>query len=149
MSEPVDIGPLRVTSYPLPFEKAQPHIPVIGQLLAIGVREIAPIIQSGKVKGTDDLLDPKVMLALSPAIQAVMEFLDQNGRLEKLVSVLLGKTVVVMDGTNYEMLKPKDRADVFNAHPEHYFQILFHAGRTTYARFFPAIGQSDGDTPTQ
>lgn len=131
------IGGLEVTTFPLPFESAQPLIPTIGEIISITIGELRPLIQSGQVKLTDKL-DFGVIASFAPALRAVMQYLGENGRLEKLAPKLLATTVVVMNGERYELVKEKERKAVFDDHPDIYFPTLFLAGRVTYARFFPA-----------
>ena len=149
--EEIKIGELRVTSHPLKFEQSQPLLPTVGQFLSVAAGEILPLLTSGKLKATDDLMNPVVMGQMAPALGAISTFLD--GRLEKLAPKILAATTVVMkneagEALNYELIKEKDRNAVFNAHPEAFLLILFHAGRVTFGRFFPAFGPSAEGTPT-
>lgn len=133
--EPVEaeIGGLTVTSRPLPFEKSQPLIPKVAQVLAIGLEKFGAAFLHG-LKTTDDALK------LAPVFRELAEHLD--GKLEILAPQILFSTTVVMENVKgerqvYELGKTKDRSDVFDEHPEIYFQSLIFAGRVTFARFFP------------
>jgi hypothetical protein len=47
---------------------------------------------------------------------------------------------------NFELGKDKDRAAVFDEHPEAFVPIVLFAGRVTFARFFPDIGRLVSET---
>lgn len=151
--EPTELRILdaRVLSSPLPFERAQPMIPVIGQLLSIAAREVGPLVASGKLKLKDDLGDPRVWMAILPSLQELCVFMDT--RLVDVTPKLLATTRVVIPDSSgedaaFEMSVKKDMNYVFDQRPDLYLPTLFHAGRVTFARFFPASAlAARGTTP--
>lgn len=133
--EPVDaeMGGLTVTSRPLTFERAQPLIPKVAQVIAIGIERLGAVFLKG-LKSNEDAIK------LAPVFRELAEHLD--GKLEVLAPQILFSTTVVMENIKgekqvYELGKQKDRSEVFDEHPEIYFQALIFAGRVTFARFFP------------
>lgn len=129
-----------VTSKPLKYEKAEDLLPEIGQLIAgvfeHGAKSIG-MVPEGSIKSLD-----VVALAslLGPVLTTVADKLGA-GTLKRLAPLLLAETEVILEVAGskerLELSKPGDRAKVFDEHPEHYFAILFFAGKVTFARFFP------------
>lgn len=149
---PVDttIAGYKVTTTPLPFPSAQPLIPDVAEFISVAAGVLGPLLASGKLKGLESLKDPKTIELLAPVIGSVAKYFGA-GRLEKLAPKIMATTVVVMaDKTgelaNYELGKGAEYAYVFDEAPHAYFPILFFAGRVTFERFFPGIGQAGGGT---
>lgn len=136
--EPVtdEIGGRKVTSQPLPFPKAQALLPEVAELIGLIAREAGDLIGQGKID-----IKKEDIAKLIPVLASVAAFFGQ-GRLERLAPRIMAATTVVMpdeggEMSNYELGKEKDRDYVFDEQPELYFQILFFAGKVTFARFFP------------
>lgn len=143
-----EVAGLKVTVTPLGFELARELLPDVARFLTKAATLIGVIAASG-VKGTDDI---KKLLAFLPQLDAesmglLMELLNKHAKR------LLSTTVVEMEHPikgeteNFELGKDKDRAMVFDEHPEAYVPICLMAGRVTFARFFPATAQPEGETP--
>lgn len=128
------IGDLKVMCSPLPYKMAEDYLPDVALIVARVMQRLVELGMSTDIKGNEDIVK------LAPVLGTLAEQLGE-GRLKKLVQPLLSTTVVTMttdDGVgDYHLIKENDRAAVFDEHPEAYFPILFFAGRTTYARFFP------------
>jgi len=148
MAAPVEeeIFGVRVESTPLPFDRAQPLIPTIGEILSIASRDLAALAASGKLDPRKDVMDPRVLAALLPAMGQLMAYLD--GKLERLSERLLVGTRVALPDAKGELgwldlCKPKDRSYAFDQRPDLFLPTLLHAGRVTFGRFFPARARSE------
>lgn len=132
---------LKTIVQPLPFDRAQPLIPEVMQIISIAGAEIAPLLKSGALSMKSDVMK------LSPVIGKLGKYFE-NGKLEWLAARMLFSTEVHADGERFELMKDQDRLNLFNAHPESYFPLLFQAGRITFARFFPASVLRAAATPS-
>lgn len=144
-----DGSELVVTSLPLPYERAEDSLPDVMRIVA-GIMD--ELIKSGREMegGLEALLSigDEDWIKLAPLLGAALTKLGGalgGGELKRLAPLLLFSTTVVMtlesgDKEVKELAKVADRRDVFDEYPQHYFPILFFAGRVTYARFFPVQG---------
>ncbi len=140
--EPVneEILGLRVTSQPLPFARAQELLPDALEFVALVGRGLGPVLTSG-VKGTDDVI--KLLPLMEPGIlRQIMAALTKHA------AAILHTTTVVMGGERLELMNEKSRNAVFDEHPQAFVPLVVFAGKVTFARFFPAVGQPDAATPT-
>ncbi len=135
-------GGLVISSRPLPFERAEDILPEVGQLIALTLDQAAGALsalpEGTSLKGMDVVTLARL---LGPVLVSVADKLG-GGTLKKLAPLLLASTEFVMPDaagvkSNYQLMKAKDRADVFDEHPEAYFPALFFAGKVTFLRFFP------------
>lgn len=118
------------TSKPLPFERSQPLIPDVMQIISIVGEGIIPLIKK------DAFSDREALAKLATPVAALGKYFE-GGKLEKLSAALLHSTSCVADGEVHELIKDGDRKKLFDEHPDLYFPLLFFAGRVTFARFFP------------
>lgn len=129
-----------VTSQALAFEPTEDLLPDVLQLVGGAFDRVAGMVQAGKIEGSEDVM------ALLPMLGGFISQL-QGGKLKALAPKILADTYVVMslvpggEKMRFDLCKKEDRAQVFEARPELYFPALFHAGRVTFGRFFPAIGR--------
>ncbi len=150
-TQEITIGDLAVTSQALPYEKAEDILPDVLRIVTsaidkvrteLGPNGVTLIANIEKVKTEEDL---RTMLQiLMPAITSIADSIG-NGVLKRLAPLIMaGTTVVIADETgkkeNVSLVKTADRAQVFEAHPEAYFPILFFAGKVTFSRFFSVAG---------
>lgn len=141
----VDDRELIVSTVPLLFDHAQPMLPQILEIVSIASRDLVAMIASGKIDLKADTLDPNTVASIFPSLQNLAAYLD--GKLEKLAPKLLATTRVAAPTRTptgeegelewHEMQKLSDRNYIFNEYPEIYLQVVFHAGRVTFGRFFP------------
>jgi hypothetical protein len=142
---------LEVTSIPLPFSAAEPMLPDVGQFLALLIKEMSTAFEGVDFKALK--LGGLDVSKLAPALAAVSAYFGE-GKLTKLAPKLLaGTTVVFTDDLSGEkelkdLSKAKDRELVFDENPAAYLPVLFFAGRTTYARFFPGIARAGDAIPS-
>lgn len=153
-SEDLKIGDdIVVTSQALGYDKAEDILPEVSQIVArtfdrvretLGENGLLILTNLEAVKTEADILT--LLGLLSPAMVTISGQLG-NGVLKRLVPLILaGTTVVLPDETGakkrLELVKLSDRAEMFDAHPETYWRIVFFAGRVTFARFFPVRGRN-------
>lgn len=147
----LELEGVKVTCVPLPYERAEDILPEVAQLITLVMERITSSVstmpeaqQAVLMAQLKDLKKADVMTLariLAPTISAVADKLG-NGGLKHLAPLLMATTQVVMadaSGTKatYSLMKPAERGEVFNEHPEAYFPILLFAGKVTFARFFP------------
>lgn len=144
---PVDVEILgfRTSITPLPFKQSQPMLPTIAEILSIATKDLYPLLASGKLNLKTDVADPVVLATLLPSLGNLAAFL--NDKLDKLAGRLLVTARVAVDDQWFDLVKPNDWDYVFNEHPELYLPMTIHAGRITFARFFPASGQKGKRPP--
>ena len=131
---------LKVTSHPLPFERAQPLIPDIGEFLLRIVTELGAAAAAG-IKGTDQAI--KLVEKLNPpSVKALLETINKHAK------TILSTTNVELHGEIRDLGKDKDRTAVFDEHPDAFVPIVIFAGRVTFQRFFPDIGRLVSGTQT-
>ena len=143
--EKLELENAEVHTSPLPYEKAEDLLPDVAEIVARGFDQVSP--ELAQLVHTDGLTkeDPRMMLILLPAISGILRQLG-GGKLKTLVPRLLLTTQVHLkneagETEKFELISKDDRAKCFDARPDIYFQTLWHAGKVTFARFFPAIGQ--------
>lgn len=140
----LDDGQVIVTSEALAYEPAEDLLPDIMGIVTGALDRIAPLLASGEISGTDDVIK------LAPALGGLVSQLS-GGRLKALVPKILAGTSVVMPGADgqkikYDLVKKDERAACFEARPHNYFPILFFAGKVTFGRFFPVSAQRAKDS---
>ena len=142
-----DGGELVVSSLPLPYERAEDSLPDVMRIVSAVMDQL--FITGSKLEGgIESMLEIEDMMKLAPLLGSALSTLGGvlgGGELKRLAPLILFSTTVVMttetgDKETKEMYKVTDRREVFDEYPQHYFPILFFAGRVTYARFFPAKG---------
>lgn len=147
---PVDaeISGVKFTCTPLPFERSEELLPTIGEFIAVAMKDLMPLIATGKLKGglLEVIKDPEVLAQLAPTLLGVSTFLA-NGRLKWLAPRLLWSTTCICENPKgekqvWELSKDSDRSYVFDEHPECYMTALIFAGQVTFKRFFPGLGQA-------
>jgi len=144
------IDGLEVTSTPLPFERAEPMLPDVGQFLALMIAQMSSAFAGVDLKSLS--LGQLDVSRLAPVLSAVSMHLG-DGKLSKLAPKLLSTTTVVfVDPISGErelkdLSKAKDRELVFDEHPAAYLPTVFFAGRTTYERYFSEAVLTGGATP--
>lgn len=91
---------------------------------------------------------PKLLPKLLPTVAAAAELLatqrpdGKQNLLKYLAPLVMAETTVVATNDEgqkerFEFWKRAEMARFFDLYPETYFPILWHAGRVTFARFFP------------
>lgn len=136
-----------VTSEQLAYEPTEDLLPEVMILMSSAFDRVAGMVAAGKINGTEDVM------ALLPALGGFISQL-QGGKLKQLAPRLLASTTVTMALTpggeklRFDLCKKDERASVFESRPELYFPTLYHAGRVTFGRFFPAIGRGKKPSPT-
>lgn len=149
---PVDmmIGDVEVSSRPLPYEKAEDIQADILQIVtrttaaltqSLGAQGLAKLIASGK----EDIL--KLLPQLLPTLTSVADQFaaprDGVSTLKRLAPLVMATTTVIAvneegQKDRFELGKAGERAHFFDLYPQTYYPVLFHAGRVTFQRFFPA-----------
>jgi hypothetical protein len=149
--EPLELENAVVDSQPLAYEAAEDLLPEVAQVLSRGFDNVSP--QVAEMAKDLDLQskDPRVMLVLIPAIAGVVQQLG-GGQLKRLAPRILATTTVTITGDDgsknrYDMCKKEDRALCFDERPDIYFQVLWHAGKVTFGRFFPGGRKAASLTP--
>lgn len=132
----LDDGKTQVTIEQLPYEDAEDLLPEVAQIISAVTERFGAALLSGQVKAEDDILK------LLPMLGGLANQLG-DGKLRRLVPRLLKTTVVITtddtgDKVKHELVKKEDRAALFEDRPDLYFVLLWHAGRVTFGRFFPA-----------
>jgi hypothetical protein len=126
-----------ITTSPLPYERAEDLLPDIAQLISsvIDRAGAAMMAEIGDEPNVNDAI-----MAMLPTFGALATQLG-GGKLKALAPLLLASTSVVLRvegvATKYDLVKKDERAACFDERPDLYFRILWHAGRTTFGRFFP------------
>jgi hypothetical protein len=152
--EPLDLENARIESSPLLFEKAEDLLPDIAQIISRGMDQVSPEIAKLAQSGAISKDDPATMLLLLPAVSGVLQQLG-GGKLRALAPRVLASTSITLTGESgekvkYDLVSKDDRAACFDARPDIYFPALWHAGKVTFGRFFPALGRrSQKATPTE
>lgn len=144
------IGDVEVSSRPLPYEKAEDIQADILQIVTrtstaladnLGANGLAQLIASGK----EDIM--KLLPRLLPTLTSVADQFatprDGVSTLKRLAPLVMAATTVIAIGEGgqkdrFELGKAGERATFFDLYPQTYYPILFHAGRVTFQRFFPA-----------
>lgn len=140
--ETVEFGDVQLTSRPLPYQKAEDILPDV-------LHVVSTVIQTGMAAGVlgrlaeiKEKVDVKQLLPLlAPVMKTLSEELG-DGKLKRLAPLVLASTTVEMtdlgkgERVKLELSNSKDRAVVFDEHPELYLVALFFAGKVTFARFF-------------
>ena len=150
----INVGDCTIESRPLPFTRAEDiQADVYGLLVKVvkrlveemgivGVQKIAALATADDVTG-DQLAS--IIVAILPALDTLFDNL-RGGELKRLAPLLLFSTTVVYPDpengkkTREELALVVGREKVFDAMPSLYWVSLFHAGRVTFARFFPGSG---------
>lgn len=143
--ETLELEGAEVHSAPLPYEKAEDLLPDVAEIVARGFDQVSPelakLIQDGGEISKDD---PRMMIVLIPAISGILRQLG-GGKLKSLVPRLVATTSVIIekDGEKlkYDLVDKAARASCFDERPDIYFETLYHAGKVTFARFFPGSGR--------
>lgn len=157
------VGGLRVTSQPLPFVQAEPLLADVGQFIALALEELAKVLDGVDIKALFPAdgqpfdarkinLGSAQVSKFGTALRTAAFHLGE-GRLAKLAPRIMATTYVDLPDMAGEIQrrdlgKAKDRELVFDEHPEAYLPILWFAGRTTFARYFPVAALIGGETPS-
>jgi hypothetical protein len=126
------IGDATLHSLPLGYEASEDLLPDIAYIIA-------------QVLGKMPNEDSEDIAILGPVLAAAAGCL-QGGTLKRLAPQLLATTTAIAPDEKglpmrYSLGKLEGddgRAAFFELYPEAYLMSLYHAGRTTYGRFFPA-----------
>lgn len=148
--EETEVGDLKVTTTPLPFNASQPMLPEVAEFIGIAAQHIGPLLASGVISSMDKLVDPKVISQLAPVLVDIGKYFG-SGRLDRLAPKVLATTTVIMkvpggELETFELGKGKQYQAVFDEHPEAFLSILFFAGKVTFSRFFPGLGKAGKGT---
>lgn len=167
--EPVEteVAGLKVKARPLLHAQSKPLLPDITEFVTRLIRALAKLLGTSALDGllaAGTKLDAKHLPTLFAALRKakVDEALDRIEPADARVLMeiltrhdvaLLQRTTVVMSAPtgqleNYELGKDKDRADVFDAHPNAYLPILIFAGRVTFERYFFVTAPRASATPS-
>lgn len=150
----IELDGLTIESRPLPYTNAEDIQPDVYGLLVKVVKRlvdtmgVAGVQRLAAVASDENATGPQVAAMLIAALPALETLFDQlrGGELKRLAPLVLASTTVVMANPDtgkkerYELSKLQGRSDVFDEHPSIYWVAIFHAGRTTFARFFPGAG---------
>ncbi len=147
----LDLGEVVVESRPLPYDKAEDDLAEVYQIVmrvgnalvgSLGVEGLQKLVSSKL--GTDDRMG--LLMPLMPTFQVAADQLG-NGTLKRLAPRIMFSTTATFPDENgkkqiLELSSAANRATLFDGYPGTYLPILFHAGRVTFARFFPGGGLS-------
>ena len=134
-TEKLDAEGAAITSEALPFEEAEDLLPEVADVVGTALEFLGPKIASGEIQMTMDAMK------LAPVLSLLAKKLG-SGRLKALAPRIMAGTQVLLDDNGEkdkcDLVTKTDRARCFDARPDLYLPILFHAGKVTFARFFPA-----------
>ena len=160
--KPIEMFGLTVTCTRLKYEAAEDILP---EVLGIFIGALEKALQGiGALEGGLENLSmesfgslkkadvSKWIHVLAPILSKMFAQLG-HGELKRLAPLIMAETEVVMEVESgvkerHLLSSAKDRAKVFEAHPEAYIPILIYAGKVTFARYFPVAGLGAGLTAT-
>lgn len=150
--ETMELRDAKVESSPLPYEKAEDLLPDVAHIISKAFDQVSPEVAAMVQDGDFNKDDPRVLLVLLPAVSGILQQLG-GGKLRALAPRILATTQVYLKNEageieKHDMVSKDDRARCFDARPDVYFPALYHAGKVTFARFFPGAGLSGRKSPT-
>ncbi len=150
-TESMTFGELEIECEELPMRKSEDMLPDIARILTrladkisvtMGPVGFQALQNLSKIKTEADIR--AVINIFVPALVTLADELG-GGMLKKLAGPLTtGVTVIGPDPEGgrktYEFVKESERMELFEAHRDAYFPILFFAGKVTFASFFSVTG---------
>ena len=130
-------GGAKLLCQALPFEQAEDLLPDVAKLVASVFDRVAPLLASGEINADTDVVK------LLPVLGSIAGQLG-GGQLKRLAPRVLASCQLMAppmgggDLCKYDLVSKEDYLAAFDARPDLYFPCLWHAGRATFGRFFPA-----------
>lgn len=148
------VGDCTIQSRPLPYTRAEDLQPDIYGLVVkvvkrlvdtLGIDRVQKLAAAAMDENASGEQIAAIVVSILPALDTLFDSL-RGGELKRMAPLILFSTAVVFPNIETgakqreELALVAGREAVFDVHPELYWVCLFHAGRVSFARFFPGKG---------